>query len=66
MGGYAELLLAAPTVLYEVVAYVLLGLTRSERRLLAPVVFGSSALFYTGCAALPFCEALSLVLVFTA
>ncbi len=51
MAGYAGLLLATPTVLYEVVAYVLPGLTRSERRLLAPIIFGSSILFYLGCAA---------------
>ena len=52
MAGYAGLLLATPTVLYEVVAYVLPGLTRSERRLLAPIIFGSSILFYLGCAPL--------------
>ena len=50
VAGYAGLLLATPTVLYEVVAYVLPGLTRSERRLLAPIIFGSSILFYLGCA----------------
>jgi len=48
VAGYAGLLLAAPTVLYEIISYVLPGLTRSERRFLAPVVFGSSALFYGG------------------
>lgn len=46
--GYAGLLLAAPTVLYEIIAYVVPGLTKSERGFLAPVVFGSSILFYTG------------------
>ncbi|KAG2454784.1 hypothetical protein HYH02_000619 [Chlamydomonas schloesseri] len=46
--GYAGLLLAAPTVLYEITAYVVPGLTKSERAFLAPVVFGSSALFYLG------------------
>lgn len=50
VAGYAGLLLATPTVLYQVVAYVLPGLTRSERRLLAPIIFGSSILFYLGCA----------------
>lgn len=48
VAGYAGLLLATPTLLYEVVAYVLPGLTRSERRLLAPIVAGSGALFYGG------------------
>lgn len=48
VAGYAGLLLAVPTVLYEVVAYVVPGLTKSERRLLAPIVFGSGFLFYAG------------------
>ena len=49
VAGYAGLLLATPTVLYEIIAYVVPGLTKSERRLLAPVIFGSSILFYLGC-----------------
>jgi sec-independent protein translocase protein TatC len=48
VGGYSGLLLAAPTVLYEVIAYVVPGLTKAERAFLAPVVFGSSILFYFG------------------
>lgn len=48
VAGYAGLLLSAPTVLYEIIAYVVPGLTRAERRFLAPVVFGSSILFYAG------------------
>lgn len=48
VAGYAGLLLATPTVLYEIVAYVVPGLTRSERRLLAPIIFGSGILFYAG------------------
>ena len=48
VAGYAGLLLATPTVLYEVVAYVVPGLTKSEKDLLAPIVFGSSILFYIG------------------
>lgn len=46
--GYSGLLLAAPTILYEIIAYVVPGLTKSERTFLAPVVFGSSILFYFG------------------
>ena len=49
VAGYAGLLLATPTVLYEIVAYVVPGLTKSEKDLLAPIVFGSSILFYIGC-----------------
>ena len=48
VSGYAGILLAAPTVLYEIIAYVVPGLTKDERKFLAPVVFGSSILFYTG------------------
>ena len=48
VSGYAGLLLAVPTVLYEIAAYVVPGLTKSERRFLAPVIFGSSILFYIG------------------
>jgi len=48
VAGYAGLLLATPTVLYEVVAYVVPGLTKSERKLLAPIIFGSGILFYAG------------------
>ncbi|DBA91778.1 hypothetical protein WJX77_000167 [Trebouxia sp. C0004] len=48
VAGYAGLLLATPTVLYEVVAWVFPGLTQSEQKQLAPIVFGSSILFYLG------------------
>jgi len=48
VSGYTGILLAAPTVLYEIIAYVVPGLTRDERKFLAPVVLGSSALFYVG------------------
>jgi Sec-independent protein secretion pathway component TatC len=49
VAGYSGLLLAAPTVLYEIIAYVVPGLTKAERKFLAPIVFGSSILFYIGC-----------------
>ena len=48
VAGYAGLLLATPTVLYEIVAWVFPGLTQSEQKQLAPIVFGSSVLFYLG------------------
>lgn len=48
VAGYAGILLAAPTVLYEIIAYVVPGLTKSERQFLAPIIFGSSILFYAG------------------
>ncbi|KAK9816403.1 hypothetical protein WJX74_009641 [Apatococcus lobatus] len=50
VAGYAGLLLSTPTVLYEVCAYIIPGLTKSERRFLAPIIFGSSILFFFGLA----------------
>ena len=37
-------------VLYEIISFVVPGLTLSERRFLGPIVFGSSILFYAGVA----------------
>jgi len=50
VAGYCGILLATPVILYQIVAFVLPGLTRRERRFLAPVVFGSSVLFVAGLA----------------
>ena len=50
VAGYAGLSLALPYVLYEVLAFVLPGLTRRERRLVAPAVAGSALLFAAGLA----------------
>ena len=48
VAGYSGILVASPFILYQVVQFVLPGLTRRERRLLAPVVLGSSILFFVG------------------
>ena len=48
VAGYAGLLLSVPTVLYEIIAYVVPGLTRDERKFLGPVVLGSTFLFILG------------------
>ncbi|KAL4425730.1 hypothetical protein ABPG75_009746 [Micractinium tetrahymenae] len=48
VGGYAGLLLSVPTILYEIAAYVVPGLTKAERQFLVPVILGSSVLFYAG------------------
>lgn len=48
MSGYCGLLLGSPVIVYEIIAFVLPGLTMAERRFLAPIVLGSSVLFYTG------------------
>ena len=50
VAGYSGILLASPFILYQVIQFVLPGLTRRERRLIAPVVIGSSVLFFAGLA----------------
>ncbi|HTL88729.1 MAG TPA: twin-arginine translocase subunit TatC [Leptolyngbya sp.] len=50
VAGYSGLILSAPFILYQIVAFVLPGLTRREKRFLAPVVLGSSVLFLAGLA----------------
>lgn len=50
VAGYSGLVLASPFILYQIIQFVLPGLTRRERRLLGPVVLGSSALFFLGLA----------------
>ena len=50
VAGYSGLLVASPFVLYQITQFVLPGLTRRERRLIGPVVFGSSILFVAGLA----------------
>lgn len=48
VAGYSALLVASPFILYQIIQFVLPGLTRRERRLIAPVVLGSSVLFFMG------------------
>ncbi|NHC37131.1 twin-arginine translocase subunit TatC [Scytonema millei] len=50
VAGYSGLLVASPFILYQIVQFVLPGLTRRERRLIAPIVLGSTVLFGTGLA----------------
>lgn len=50
VAGYSGLVLASPFVLYQIIQFVLPGLTRRERRLLIPVMLGSSVLFVSGLA----------------
>lgn len=50
VAGYCGILFATPVILYQIAAFVLPGLTRKERRILGPVVFGSSILFVGGLA----------------
>ncbi len=48
VAGYSGLVIASPFVLYQIIQFVLPGLTRRERRLIAPVVLGSTFLFAAG------------------
>ncbi len=48
VAGYSGLLISSPFILYQIIQFVLPGLTRRERRLIGPVVLGSSVLFFAG------------------
>ncbi len=48
VAGYSGLLLAAPVIVYQVVKFILPGLTRNEKRIVTPILVGSSSLFVAG------------------
>ncbi|WP_448572453.1 twin-arginine translocase subunit TatC [Trichothermofontia sp.] len=48
VAGLTGLLLSSPFILYQIIQFVLPGLTRRERRFLGPIVLGSSVLFLGG------------------
>ncbi len=48
VAAYSGLILSTPFLLYQVIQFVLPGLTLRERRLVIPVVLGSSVLFIVG------------------
>lgn len=48
VAGYSGLLVASPIILYHIVRFVLPGLTKKEKRLIIPIMFGSSILFFAG------------------
>ncbi len=48
VAGYGGILVATPVILYQVIQFVLPGLTKRERQLVLPVVVGSSFLFVGG------------------
>jgi sec-independent protein translocase protein TatC len=50
VAGYSGMVLAAPFILYQIIAFVTPGLTRKEKRILGPVVLGSGVLFLGGLA----------------
>jgi sec-independent protein translocase protein TatC len=50
VAGYGGILVATPVILYQIIQFLLPGLTRRERQLVLPVVIGSSFLFVGGLA----------------
>lgn len=48
VAGYSGILLSSPFILYQIIQFVLPGLTRRERRLVGPIVLGSTILFAVG------------------
>ena len=50
VAAYSGMVIASPLVLYQIMQFVLPGLTRRERRFLAPIVLGSTILFAAGLA----------------
>lgn len=48
VAGYSGLVFSSPFILYQIILFVLPGLTRRERRFIGPVVIGSTILFFVG------------------
>ncbi|MCP2730279.1 twin-arginine translocase subunit TatC [Limnofasciculus baicalensis] len=48
VAGYSGFVFSSPFILYQILLFVLPGLTRRERRFIGPVVLGSSVLFFVG------------------
>lgn len=48
VAGYSGLVFSSPFILYQIIQFVLPGLTRRERRFIGPVVLGSTVLFFVG------------------
>lgn len=50
VAAYSGLLVASPIVLYQIIQFVLPGLTVRERQIIGPIVLGSTVLFWAGLA----------------
>ena len=48
VAGYSGLLIASPFILYQIIMFVLPGMPRRERRVVTPLILGSSVLFFAG------------------
>ena len=48
VAGYSGFLVSSPVILFQIVSFILPGLTKKEKKLVAPIMFGSSILFGLG------------------
>ncbi len=48
VAGYSGLTIALPYLIFQILAFILPGLTKSEKKLIAPAVAGSAVLFLAG------------------
>ena len=48
VAGYSGMTIALPYIFYQVLAFILPGLTKKERRLIGPAIACSAILFFTG------------------
>ena len=48
VAGYSGLIAALPFIIYQALQFILPGLTKTEKRLIAPIVIGSAILFFIG------------------
>jgi|TARA_B110001469_G_C9642741_1_gene323665 sec-independent protein translocase protein TatC len=50
IAAFSGLLISSPIVFYQILLYLIPGLTKSERNIILPVSFGSGVLFFAGLA----------------
>ncbi len=48
VAGYAGLTISIPYLIFQLLGFILPGLTKSEKQLIAPIVAGSGVLFFAG------------------
>jgi len=50
IAGFSGILLSSPIIIYQLLLYLIPGLTKKERSIILPASFGSGILFFTGLA----------------
>ena len=48
MSSYAGLIISSPFIIYQIILFILPGLTTTERKFFLPILIGSICLFFTG------------------